>query len=74
MCRKPLDRKDIFLGSAFEPLQEDLDRIYSEVVGDHPNKRQKVAEGVPELKLEDGRLVSAGNSKVYAMRTYYPLY
>ena len=65
MCRNPLDKKDIFLGSIFEPSQDDLDKIYAAVTGgNQSNKRMKYSPESSELMLEGGQLVSSSKGKV----------
>ena len=61
MCRKPLDKKDIFLGSAFEPTEDEVDKIYVEITGNsQPYKRIKFS---PETSELDGESSTTSSSK-----------
>lgn len=64
MCRNPLDKKGIFIGSIFEPSQEELDRMSADIMSEmQPNKRTKLNEDTGELSA-GGRLGSSSKGKV----------
>jgi hypothetical protein len=65
MCRKPLDKKDIFFGLVFEPSEDEVDKIYADITGDNPpSKRMKYSPESDELDAKDGRLGSSHKGKV----------